>query len=110
MIFVACWIHRFAQYAACKHALIGLTRSACAEYAAQGIRVNAFCPGAIASGMVQKDADSDPTYIQQLAATIPAARIGTPQEFVGSVFYLCSQHAAFVQGSSLLMDGGFTAV
>jgi NAD(P)-dependent dehydrogenase (short-subunit alcohol dehydrogenase family) len=95
-------------YSASKHALQGLTKSVALEYAQQGIRVNAVCPGAIDTPAYEKFAGHDPQMMAQIEAGFPMGRIGRPEEVAAAVLYLC-RDASFTTGSSLMMDGGRTA-
>ncbi len=99
-------------YTAAKHGLIGLTQVAALEYATQGIRVNAVCPGFIETPMVMQRglaAGSHPEAYQQIAALHPMKRLGKPEEIAAAVVWLCSEAASFVTGHTLLVDGGYTA-
>jgi NAD(P)-dependent dehydrogenase (short-subunit alcohol dehydrogenase family) len=99
-------------YTAAKHGLVGLTRVAALEYATQGIRVNAVCPGFIETPMVMDRglaAGSHPEVYQQIAALHPMKRLGTPEEIAAAAVWLCSDAASFITGHTLLVDGGYTA-
>ncbi len=99
-------------YTATKHGLIGLTQVAALEYAAQGIRVNAVCPGFIETPMIMQRgiaASVHPESYQQLATLHPIKRLGKPEEIAEAVVWLCSDASSFVTGISLLVDGGYTA-
>jgi len=99
-------------YAAAKHGLVGLTKVAALEYATQGIRVNAVCPGFIETPMVMERglaAGSHPEVYQQIAALHPMKRLGKPEEIAAGVVWLCSEAASFVTGQTLIVDGGYTA-
>ena len=98
----------FAAYAASKHGVVGLTRTAALEYARQGIRVNAVCPGAIRTGMIAA-ALADPQVEAQYAATHPIGRVGMPEEVAAAVIWLCSDAASFVTGHAMAVDGGIVA-
>lgn len=93
-----------AAYSAAKHALVGLTKAAAAEYAAAGITCNAVCPGVCETEMTTA-LRGDP----HLNARIPAGRSGRPEEVAAMVTWLCSAHACYVNGATLLVDGGLTA-
>ncbi len=95
-------------YAASKHGVIGLTRTAALEYIRRGVRINALCPGFTHTPMVQAmfDAGLPPTA---LAARVPAARLGTAEEIAESAVYLCSSASAFMVGHALAVDGGLSA-
>lgn len=96
-----------AAYAASKHGVTGLTRSAALEYAQQGIRINAVCPGMIDTPMTQSEDMRE--VIQQLIAGSPIGRIGQPEEIGQAVLWLCSEQASFVHGQALPVDGAWTA-
>ncbi len=96
-------------YAASKHGLIGLTKTAALEYATRGIRVNAVCPGVIDTPMVERFTGGDPQREAQILSTEPVGRMGTPEEVARAVVWLCSDAASFVTGHALVVDGGFVA-
>ena len=96
-------------YAASKHAVIGLTKTAALEYSAQGIRINAVNPGLIDTEMADRLAAGARTEKDNLAALHPIGRIGRGEEVAGAVLWLCSTRASFVTGHSMIVDGGFTA-
>lgn len=97
-----------AGYTASKHAVLGLTRTAAVEYAARGIRVNAVCPGAIRTPMVDA-ATAAIGGADSLAAYHPIGRIGEPEEVAHAALWLCSDAASFVTGQALAVDGGMLA-
>ncbi|MCA9981596.1 MAG: glucose 1-dehydrogenase [Anaerolineales bacterium] len=100
---------RNAAYAASKHAVIGLTRSAALEYIRKGIRINAVCPGYTDTPMVSRGFAQNPIMGEQLVSAIPARRLGRPEEIAGAVMYLCSDEAAFMVGQTMVLDGGIEA-
>lgn len=97
-----------AAYIACKHAVIGLTRTAAVDYAAKGIRVNAVCPGVIRTPMAEDLIRRNPALEKDLVRDIPAGRLGKPEEIANAVLWLCSPNASFVDGHALLVDGAFS--
>ena len=97
-----------AAYIACKHAVIGLTRTAAIDYAARGIRINAVCPGAIRTPMAEEMIRCNPQMETDLLRDIPAGRLGRSAEIANAVLWLCSPQASFVDGQALLVDGGFS--
>lgn len=97
-----------AAYAAAKHGVIGLTRSAALDYAATGIRINAVCPGIIETPMMDRFTGDTAVGRQGVIAQEPVGRMGRPDEIAGTVMWLCSEAAAFVVGASIVVDGGQT--
>lgn len=100
------WGYRPA-YAASKHGVTGLTLSAALEYAAAGIRINAVCPGVIATPMAA--AASDAEAEARRSALHPMGRLGRAEEVAAAVVWLCSDEASFVTGHALAVDGGLVA-
>lgn len=93
------------EYAASKHAVVGMVRSAALRYAAQGIRVNAVCPGVIITGMTDP-LIKDPVMKARIEALTPMGRMGTAAEIAEAVIWLCSDKASFITGQALAVDGG----
>ena len=96
-------------YGASKFGVIGLTRSAALEYAAQGIRINAVCPGSIETPMVADMIAKDWITREAMVAGSAIKRMGRPEEIASAVLWLCSSGASFVVGHALVVDGGATA-
>lgn len=96
-------------YIAAKHGVIGLTKTGALEYSAQGIRVNAVCPGTIRSAALKAAIEEDPAVEEFWAAMHAIGRIGEPLEVAEAVVWLCSDAASFVTGHSMSVDGGWTA-
>ncbi|MCW8157313.1 SDR family oxidoreductase [Stutzerimonas stutzeri] len=101
---------KMSIYAASKHAVIGLTKSAAIEYAKKQIRVNAVCPAVIDTDMFRRAYEADPRKAEFAAAMHPVGRIGKVEEIAAAVLYLCSDGAAFTTGQALAVDGGATAI
>jgi NAD(P)-dependent dehydrogenase (short-subunit alcohol dehydrogenase family) len=95
-------------YAAAKHGVIGLTRSAALDYAASNIRINAVCPGIIATPMMDRFTGGTREGQQRVISQEPIGRMGTPEEIAATVLWLCSDAAAFVVGAAIVVDGGQT--
>ncbi|TDZ98501.1 Levodione reductase [Mycobacteroides salmoniphilum] len=98
-----------AAYHASKHGVLGLTKSAALEYAPRGIRINAICPGLIATPMVTDMIDQGELDLSDAVANQPINRLGEPEEIAAAVLWLCSPGASFVVGVALPVDGGYTA-
>ena len=101
---------KMSIYAASKHAVIGLTKSAAIEYAKKKVRVNAVCPAVIDTDMFRRAYETDPRKADYAAAVHPVGRIGTVEEVASAVLYLCSDGAAFTTGHALAVDGGAMAI
>jgi NAD(P)-dependent dehydrogenase (short-subunit alcohol dehydrogenase family) len=99
-----------AAYTASKHGQIGLTTSASAELASQGIRVNIVCPGIIDTPMHQRARAiiGDEIYEALLQGRVHLKRKGLPEEIAETIVWLCSDQASYVTGTTLTPDGGFT--
>lgn len=94
-----------AAYAASKHAIIGLTKSAALDYAKQNIRVNAVLPGNIETPMMDRFTDGD---IQKAIDLEPVGRLGKPEEVAEAVLWMSSNMGGFVTGSAIVVDGGWS--
>jgi len=95
-------------YCASKHAVIGLTRTAACRYAAQGVRVNAVCPGVIETAMT-KPILENPEGRKILESMQPMLRLGRPEDVADAVVFLVSDKASFITGHPLVVDGGHMA-
>ncbi len=105
-------IPKRASYCASKGAVIALTRQMAIEYVGQGIRVNCVCPGTVGSPWVDRllqQADDPAAARQALEKRQPMGRLGTPEEVAAAALYLASDDAAFITGTGLVLDGGWTA-
>ncbi len=97
-------------YTASKHGILGLTKSAALEYARQGIRINAICPGTCETPMVKHAIEMSPEHMARVIDAIPLGRVGKPEEIASMVLLLCSDYAGFAIGQTWAMDGGYTAI
>ena len=95
-------------YVASKHAVLGLTKSVALEYAKEGIRINAVCPGMIETDLLDR-VFANQEVKERLIAMHPIGRVGKPEEIAEAVVWLCSDKASFVTGQSLPLDGGYVA-
>jgi NAD(P)-dependent dehydrogenase (short-subunit alcohol dehydrogenase family) len=101
-----------ASYCASKGAVIALTRQVAMDFVKQGVRVNCVCPGTVDSPWVERllaGVDDKAAARAALEARQPMGRLGTPEEVAAAALYLASDDAAFVTGTSLVLDGGWTA-
>ncbi len=99
-----------APYVASKHGVVGLTRAAALEYAAQGIRINAVCAGPTDTDMLDYARKSDPAALQNyIDSQIPMQRLASAEEQAHAILWLCSPESGFVTGHALAVDGGTLA-
>lgn len=97
-------------YVAAKHGVIGVTQTAAIEYAAKNIRVNAICPGFIATPMLERAGiTTNPEAEQAIASRHPMNRLGRPEEVAYFVAWLSSDEASFITGAAMDIDGGYLA-
>jgi NAD(P)-dependent dehydrogenase (short-subunit alcohol dehydrogenase family) len=104
----------WAAYAASKGGVIALTRSMALDYAAEGIRVNCVCPGAIDTSLLRAAAalenrQQPDTVLTQWAAEQPMGRLGTPEEVTDLILFLAGPRSSFITGSVYTIDGGLGA-
>ena len=101
---------RQSAYTASKHGVIGITKSAAIEYARDGIRVNAVCPGAIRTPMLENAVARRGGTIEDRAQHLSVlGRVGEVDEIAKAVLWLCSEDSSFTVGHALLVDGGYLA-
>ena len=95
-----------SAYVAAKHGVIGLTKTAAIEYAEEGIRVNAVCPGYIVTRMTERVREQRLDFV---IGRTPMRRLGEPREIAEMVVWLCSDRASYVTGAAYEVSGGITA-
>ncbi len=93
-------------YVAAKHGVIGLTRAAALDHAADGVRVNAVCPGYVETPLAARGIER---RREAILARVPLGRLGTVEEIADAVTWLCTEEARFVTGEALAVDGGHTS-
>ena len=96
-------------YAASKHAIEGLTKSAALEVATCGVRVNAVAPGPVATEMLERFVGGSEEARAGFLSLVPARRAATPEEVAQTILFLAGDKARYVTGQCLTVDGGYTA-
>ena len=105
-------VRRGPAYAASKGGLIALTRQLAVDYAADGVRVNAVCPGVVDTPLVRRLIDFETDRegeLSRMAAAQPLGRLGSPEEIARVIYFLASEDASFMTGAIVPVDGGYTA-
>jgi NAD(P)-dependent dehydrogenase (short-subunit alcohol dehydrogenase family) len=97
-------------YSAAKHGVLGLTKSVAMQYAQQGIRINAVCPGWIRTPPVEQMLERNPDAAQGMLLHQPIGRLGEPEEVAHAVVWLCSDQASLIIGTAMPVDGGYLVV
>jgi NAD(P)-dependent dehydrogenase (short-subunit alcohol dehydrogenase family) len=97
-------------YTASKHGVIGLTRSAAIDYAGDGIRINAICPGAIDTPMLRNAMEQRGRAVADVVDRLSLiGRLGRPDEIAKAAMWLCSDDSSYTVGHALAVDGGYLA-
>ncbi|MGB8358831.1 MAG: SDR family oxidoreductase [Bacteroidales bacterium] len=97
-----------SHYVAAKHGMIGLTQAAALEYATEGIRINAMCPGFIETPMLTNAGISENSDIQKSIISLhPMKRLGKSEEIASAFIFLASDESSFMTGTALEVDGGY---
>lgn len=97
-----------SAYHAAKHGVLGLTKSSALEYAQDGIRINAVCPGIIETPMVKRMDKTEKSEMDDLMREVPIGRLAHPEEVANVVLFLCSDDASYIVGQGIPVDGGYT--
>lgn len=100
---------RMGAYAASKHAVVGMTKTAAVEYGKYGIRVNAICPTIIETPMGDSYLSDNEEIAINMRRSVPMKRFGKPEEVANTICWLCGNDASYLNGIALPVDGGFTA-
>jgi NAD(P)-dependent dehydrogenase (short-subunit alcohol dehydrogenase family) len=96
------------SYTASKHAILGLMRSASEDYASQGLRINAICPGYTETPLTTKNPAVKKAMDERIGTAVPMQRMGQAEEIADGVLYLAGGRSSFVTGTALMVDGGYT--
>jgi NAD(P)-dependent dehydrogenase (short-subunit alcohol dehydrogenase family) len=97
------------SYTASKGAVLALSRELAVQFARDGIRVNALCPGTVETPLLQRIWGDDPEAAQRRLVHIPVGRLAQPREIVNAALFLASDESSYVNGATFLVDGGITA-
>ncbi len=97
------------SYTASKGAVLSMTRELAVQFARQGIRVNALCPGPVETPLLLSIYGSDPAAFERRRVHWPTGRLGTPREIVNAALFLASDESSYVNGATFVVDGGLTA-
>jgi 3-oxoacyl-[acyl-carrier protein] reductase len=99
-----------AAYTAAKGGIISLTRVLAAQYGRHGVRINTICPGTILSESSRVHYDANPEITADLKSLYPAGAFGSTSDIASAVLFLVSDQASFINGATLTVDGGLSAV
>jgi NAD(P)-dependent dehydrogenase (short-subunit alcohol dehydrogenase family) len=97
------------SYTASKGAVLSLSRELAVQFARQGVRVNALCPGPVETPLLLNIFGSDPAALERRRIHWPTGRLAKPDEIVNAALFLASDESSYVNGSTFLVDGGLTA-
>ena len=96
-------------YTTSKHAVLGLTRTASEDYAKDGLRINAICPGYTETPMTTRNPQVLEAMEKRVSTAVPMQRMGKASEIADGVIYLAGGRSSFVTGTALMVDGGYTS-
>jgi NAD(P)-dependent dehydrogenase (short-subunit alcohol dehydrogenase family) len=103
-----------SAYAAAKHAVVGLTKSAAAETARRGVRINALCPAFagtdMVTGLLGEMRGTPEDSVNRMVSSVPMRRLAEPSEIVEAMVWLCSRENSFMTGQAVALDGGLSAI
>ncbi len=98
-----------AAYCASKGGVVLMTKALAVEYGRKGIRINVVCPGGVETPLIQEFKLPEGVSQAALQKIMPLGRLGTPEEVAGTIAFLASDDAAYINGSAIVVDGGMTA-
>lgn len=101
---------KLGPYAAAKHGIVGLTRTAAIEYARRGLRINAVCPSYARTAMLERMLETSPQLEPIFVGASPMKRLCEPAEVAAAALWLCTPGASFINGQAIAVDGGITAI
>ena len=97
------------SYSASKGGVLSMSRELGVQFARQGVRVNALCPGPVNTPLLRDLFAADPERAERRLVHVPMGRFGEPEEMANAVLFLASDEARFVTGTEIVVDGGMTA-
>lgn len=97
---------RYSSYCAAAHGILGLTKAAAMEYGREGIRINAVCPSAVDTPLLDRIFGGNAQAKTQFGQQLVAGRVADPDEVAQAVLWLCSDAASYINGESLVLNGG----
>ena len=98
-----------AAYCASKGGVVQLTRALAVEYGAMDVRVNCLCPGGVETPLIQKFSLPEGGSTDAILRILPLGRLGRPEEVAGTVAFLASDDASYINGAMIVVDGGMIA-
>ncbi len=98
------------SYASIKGGITNLTRQMASYYGIHNIRVNTLCPGGISGHVAGKDDDQNPVFVKNYCKKTPLKRMGNPEEIAAVALFLASDAASYITGTTITVDGGWTAI
>jgi NAD(P)-dependent dehydrogenase (short-subunit alcohol dehydrogenase family) len=97
------------SYTASKGAVLSMSRELAVQFARQGVRVNALCPGPVETPLLQRIFGDDPAAYERRRVHLPMGRLAKPREIVNAALFLASDESSYVNGATFMVDGGLTA-
>jgi NAD(P)-dependent dehydrogenase (short-subunit alcohol dehydrogenase family) len=97
------------SYTASKGAVLSMSRELAVQFARQGVRVNALCPGPVETPLLLRIFGDDPAAYERRRVHLPMGRLAKPREIVNAALFLASDESSYVNGATFMVDGGLTA-